>query len=309
MKHTNLVCAESVDAFHTWPEDNPHWTETFWFGAWVPEARLTVYLYQWFRPVLGIYGGGCLIWDERHWLPWDLPMFHYDVNRPIAGPLDLRDLQLDNGLSLRALEEGRVYELDYRRGDTEVSMRFASDLPPEITDNEGTSEFFAGHLDQAGHYSGHVRFEGREHRFDCHGIRDRSWGPRVISDDIRLGYCHGQGADLAFLAYSKPEGERVFKGYVERAGKREAVVGGQRQVQFVEGRLQRIELTLLTASGDSVRGVGVPLNRFAYMPYPNLLTWLYLMRWEIAGQVIYGEEQDAWSLPLWRRHVLAGGWP
>jgi hypothetical protein len=36
------------------------------------------------------------------------------------------------------------------------------------------------------------------------------------------------------------------------------------------------------------------------MPYPNLLTWLYLMKWQIGDEIVYGEEQDVWSVPLWR---------
>lgn len=307
MSH-QLITASSVDAFHPWPEDDPYWTETVWFGAWIPEARLSVYVYNWFRPVLGIRGGGCLIWDDRHWLPWDLPCFHYDVNEPITGKVDLRDMALDGGARLRSVEEGRVYEIDYHRNDVELSMRFASELPPEITDNTGTTEFFHGHLDQAGHYSGRLLLEGREHAIECYGIRDRSWGPRIISDDIRLGYCHGQSEELAFLAYSKPDDEQIFKGYLQRGGERVPLTGGQRRVRFDDGRLSAIEVLMHTADGEAVQARGKPLNCLAYMPYPNLLTWLYLVRWEVEGRVIYGEEQDAWSLPLWREHVRAGGW-
>jgi len=36
-----------------------------------------------------------------------------------------------------------------------------------------------------------------------------------------------------------------------------------------------------------------------YEPYPNLLTWLYLMQWRVGEHTIFGEEQDVWSIPLW----------
>jgi hypothetical protein len=36
-----------------------------------------------------------------------------------------------------------------------------------------------------------------------------------------------------------------------------------------------------------------------YEPYPNLITWLHLVKWQFGDDVIYGEEQDVWSVPLW----------
>ena len=39
------------------------------------------------------------------------------------------------------------------------------------------------------------------------------------------------------------------------------------------------------------------------MSYPNMLSHHYLMRWELPAGIVYGEEQDLWSLPLWRDHI------
>jgi hypothetical protein len=291
-----LVVEDSVDTFHTWDRSQPAWMETFWYGAWVPEAKTTVYLYSWFKPVNGIYGGGCLIWDDREYLPWDVPAFHYDVNRPLLAPADLRDLTLDCGTRLRTIEEGNRYEMSYRRRDIEVSMRFDAVTPPTIVTAKGMSEFFNGHIDQAGRYTGYVKIGDRRHEIDCYGIRDRSWGPRVITDDIRMNYCHGQSEKLAFVSYTRPspEGEKVFKGYLARDGRRVALTGGSRQSHYRDQRLQRIDIELIDEEGRRITGSGVPLNLLVYEPYPNLITWLHLMKWEIGGEVIYGEEQDVW---------------
>jgi hypothetical protein len=314
-----LLVADSIDAFHPWPADDPHWTETCWYGAWIPEHSLSIYVYHWFRPNLGIYGGGCLVWDDRHWLPWDLPVYDYAVNRPIGATLDLRQLKLDCGTTIDSLREGERYLIRYRQRQVKLELEFDAISPVELTDSAGTSEFFAGHIDQAGHYRGSLELEGRRYAIDCHGIRDRSWGPRVITDDIRLGYCHGQSQQLAFLAYTRPGGdaapsrdhsaeEPVFKGYLQRDGERVALAHGTRRVHVANGRLDHIDIELADQHGRALSGRGVPLNRFAYMPFPNLLTWLYLMRWEFAEGTIYGEEQDAWSLPLCRAHRRGGGW-
>jgi hypothetical protein len=296
-----LVVENSVDTFHSWDPGQPAWTETFWFGAWIPEVATTVYLYSWFRPVLGIYGGGCLIWDDKAYLPWDIPAFHYDVNRPLLAPVDLRALDLDCGTHLRTLKEGWQYEMTYARRDIEVALRFDGVTPPETVTAKGMSDFFAGHIDQSGRYRGHVRIGNVRHEIECFGIRDRSWGPRVMTDTIRMNYCDGQSDSLAFVCYSRPseDHDEVFKGYLSLEGRRVNLTGGTRRSVYRDGELQKVDIELIDSDGRDLVATGVPLNRMVYEPYPNLLTWLYLMRWQIGEHTVYGEEQDVWSIPLW----------
>jgi hypothetical protein len=296
-----LVAEDTVDTFHGWDRSEPNWIETFWFGAWIPEIATTVYIYQWFRPVIGIYGGGCFVWNAEAYLPWDIPVFRYDVNRPLTASADLRDLSLDNGTTLKSVVEGQVYEVGFKRGDVDIEMRFEANSPPDILGARGMAEFFNGHIDQSGRYTGSLKLGGEEHPIDCFGIRDRSWGPRLITDDIRLNYCHGQSADFAFVSYSRPDGdgETVFRGHLVMDGKRTALAGGRRVSHFKNAVLQCIDIELTDADGRRVAGRGVPLNRMVYESYPGLLNWLYLVEWRIGATVVYGEEQDVWSLPLW----------
>jgi len=296
-----LVVENSVDTFHAWDSSQPAWTETFWYGAWIPEVATTVYLYTWFRPVLGIYGGGCLVWNEREFLPWNIPAFHYEVNRPLRAPADLRALELDSGTRLKSLREGWSYEIRYLRRDVEVALRFDGVTAPETVTAKGMTEFFSGHIDQAGHYRGYVKLGDTRHQIDCFGIRDRSWGPRVISDDIRMNYCHGQSQALAFVCYSRPGAaeDDVFKGYLFRDGRRVNLASGTRHTVHRDGRLQKIYIQLTDAEGRHLAATGTPMNRMVYEPYPNLLTWLYLVQWRVGEATLYGEEQDVWSIPLW----------
>lgn len=274
-----------------------------WFGAWIPEAATTVYFYNWFRPTMGFHGGGCLVWNDRGYLPWDIPVYRYEVNAPITTPVDLLDMRLPSGNWLRCVEPGLVYDMGHESDGVKLEMRFSGIVPPEETSTQGTSEFFAGHIDQPGRYTGTLELDGRTHAIDCHGIRDRSWGPRVIGDDIRLGYCHGQSADFAFLAYSKPGGdlEPVFKGYLVMDGRKADLTGGHRRVCYHGGELRWIELEITDVLGRTVQLRGRPLNRFCYLPYAHLVTWLFLMEWEGPTGTVYGEEQDAWSTSLWRK--------
>jgi hypothetical protein len=75
--------------------------------------------------------------------------------------------------------------------------------------------------------------------------------------------------------------------------------GGNRRSVYRNGELQRIDIELIDSDGRTLAATGVPLNRMVYEPYPNLLTWLYLMGWRVGEHMIYGEEQDVWSIPLW----------
>jgi hypothetical protein len=291
-----------VDTFHRWDASDPSWTETTWFGAWIPEAATSVYVYHWFRPSIGVYGGGCFVWDAGAHLPWDIRAFHYDVNLPLQTGLDLNSLELPGGTTIHTEAPGERYDIRYARNDIQLAMRFTALTPADVSSSHGMQEFFAGHVDQAGRYRGTLRIGDRELAIDCCGIRDRSWGPRTITDSIRMNYCHGQGERLAFVAYSTPDGasDRVFRGYLALDGRRVDLQGGRRHAHYRNDGLEAIDIEITDVEGQSRSGRGVPINKFVYMPYPGLLTWIYLMKWQIGDEVVYGEEQDVWSVVLWR---------
>ena len=298
-----LLIKDSVDTFHTYAPNEPYWTETVWFGAWIPEASISIYFYNWFRPVTGIYGGGLLVWDDTGHLPWDIPVYAYEVNAPLEQQVDLQNMSLPIGNRLQSLKEGMQYQMSFSRPEVELNMRFDGLLPPDETTTDGASEFFNGHIDQPGHYTGTLRLRDQEYTIDCHGIRDRSWGPRVLGDDTCLGYFHGQSKDIAFLGYSKPGGEteEVFKGYTMLDGKKAEIKQGQRNVRYKDGKLQHMDVKLEDSLGRTFDLYGRPLNRLIYLPYPNLVCTLSLMEWQTAQGTVYGEEQDAWSVPLWQQ--------
>jgi hypothetical protein len=304
-----LIVDGSDDGFHAWPADAVDWTEAVWFGAWIPERALSIYVYHWFRPVLGVYGGGCIAWDTSGHLPWEARHFQYDVNRPIPADLDLRHLALPTGVRITCLREGWHYRVEFANTRVKLSLEFEATTPPDLTEQKGSSEFFSGHLDQPGRYVGQVELDGEKLAIDCHGIRDRSWGPRVIGDDIRMGYCHGESAATSFLAFSRPEPldrdgrECVIKGFLSRDGERVPLAGGSRGVSLRDDRLHRLAIRLHDERGRRFEAEGVPLNYFTYMPYPNLLSRHYLVRWESADGSFHGEEQDLWSVPLWSAHA------
>jgi hypothetical protein len=312
-----LIIDGSDDSFHAWPADAVDWTEATWFGAWVPERALSVYVYHWFRPVLGIYGGGCIAWDQSGHLPWEARNFQYDVNRPLPARLDLRKLELPTGTRITCLRDGWQYRIEFTNETVRLLLEFEATTAPDLTAQHGSAELFSGHLDQPGRYRGHIELDGERLAIECYGIRDRSWGPRVIGNDIRMGYCHGEGEATSFLAFSKPGSpaettaalvtcdDTVMKGFLHRDGERIALAGGSRHVTLRDDRLERLVVRLADIKGRELEAEGTPLNYFTYTSYPNLLSRHYLVRWESADGTCYGEEQDLWSVPLWSAHARA----
>ena len=52
--------------------DDPWAYESYWFSFFVPERKLMVYVYPWFRPSLGIAAGGVSAWDHTGAEPWNI---------------------------------------------------------------------------------------------------------------------------------------------------------------------------------------------------------------------------------------------
>jgi hypothetical protein len=65
--------------------------------------------------------------------------------------------------------------------------------------------------------------------------------------------------------------------------------------------LERVDIEITDVEGRSLTASCHPVNRMVYEPYPNLVTFLHLVQWQVGDTVLFGEEQDVWSIPLWKR--------
>jgi len=240
------------DAFH---EASDHWweTETAWFSFNVPERRLGGWLYTQVLAVQRLCNGGAWVWD-------DTPAgARYEVNRRgLALPegLDLRNVVLPNGNSIRVTEPLTAYELRYSDpGRFEAELVFEAIMPPH-SHPLGVAPFWKGrHFDQPGHVHGRIRLDGEDIAVDCLAGRDRSWGPRPLGPDPRRSKAQtgarrarppraqtGVGYALAsasraesFLAYSVPSedgSDDVSAGFLLRNGEYAPLVRGRREVAF-----------------------------------------------------------------------------
>jgi hypothetical protein len=89
-------------------------------------------------------------------------------------------------------------------------------------------------------------------------------------------------------------------GYVIRDGKRCDLARAVRRVERSNGRPTRIAIEGEDVNGRAVEIIGECRNRMAFAPYPGMFCWLSLVRWELFGEVAWGENQDVWPPGSWR---------
>ena len=291
------------DDFH--PAESDHWwTETCWFSFFVPERDLMAYLYCWNRPNIACSGGGVLVWDGSGEASWELPYFDYQWNLPPAEG-DMRDMVWPNGVGVRCLEPLQRYAVQYAKpGRIDIDLEFKVVMDPCLS---------GAHIDQVGHVTGQMTLDGERSELDCYAMRDRSWGPRsdLQGMGVRVGYCYGTASpQTGFLLFTDIDDTRDDMqdryGYVIRDGERCDLVRAQREVKRSDGRPTHLRIEGEDAKGRPVEIVGECRNRVAFAPYPGMFCWLSLTRWELFGEVAWGENQDVWPPGSWRARGESG---
>jgi hypothetical protein len=306
------------DAFH---EHSDHWweTETAWFSFNVPERRLGGWLYTQVLAVQGLCNGGAWVWD-------DTPAgARYEVNRRgLAMPegLDLRDVTLPNGNSIRVQEPLMRYELRYSdAGKFEAELAFEGIMPAH-SHPLGVAPFWKGrHFDQPGHVHGRIALDGEEIAVDCLAGRDRSWGPRPLGPDPRkpkaptdagpartpraetgIGYVLASASPSeSFLAYTVPTddgSDDLSAGFLLRDGQYAPLASGQRAVEFdpVTRWIRAVHLEARDDLGRDLVAEGELVARHG----EEGPSGTGLFRWRWGDQVGWGEDQSYCSEHVWR---------
>lgn len=292
------------DAFHP-STDDPWWTETVWFAWMVPERGVLGYFYPVFRPNIGVQFGGVLVVDGDGEMPWELPVFDWDWHQQIPVGLDLRNMTLGNGMSLRCIDPGRVYEFAYEARDITLELRYEALMQPLVS--RATPPFVNGHIDQPGRVTGRMVLHDEEIAVDCYAMRDRSWGPRRDGRQPKVGYAYATAsATSAFLAITvdRGEGHDVTTGYLMRDSVWSQLASGTRRVERdAQGRPSAITIDAVDALGRSMTATGATVSRQVFTAYPSMFCWNSLVHWRFDGADCWGEDQDVWHPRKWRQFV------
>ena len=290
--------------------DGGRWAhETSWWWFHVAERGLGGWLYNWSRPAIGTSGGGCWVWDPSTFLHWEVPYYACYAN--LAAPTDAtpQHITYPSRAEQHTLDPLTRYRLGYRDRDRiVVDLVFDAVMAPWVATADGDPPA-PHHLDQVGRLTGELTLHGEAIPVDCLAIRDRTWAVRHERwTEGRVGYANAAAPDgTAFLAQSAAgirgeTGERVYSGYLQRAGERRRLVDGTRTLHRHRdhGYLERIEVRAVDTTGRALSATGTSVSRMA-MPIPGVhgVVWTSLVRWEIDGVEAWGEDQDAWPIHAW----------
>jgi hypothetical protein len=295
------------DGFHFSEMKDDWWaTETCWFSFHHPERKLGGWFYTLARPNIGTIAGGAWIWDDTAHLPWEVLYSTNYTALPIPEGKDLTDITLPTGVSIKVLEPRMSYALGYADGERlKADLRFDAVMPPEPLTATGSAFGASHHFDQIGRVSGTLLLHGERIDIDCLSMRDRTWGRRPENRPRQAAYITGvASAEHGFLAVTNaaPEGDQVAYGFLRREGRTVSLRSGTRQVERdpESGLITRIKLQGIDKEGRELRAIGKPVSRIILNRH-TFIDMNSLVRWDLGGEIAWGEDQDMWPIHRWAR--------
>jgi hypothetical protein len=307
----NHVFTPEDDGFHADVMTDRWWeTETVWFSFHEPERKLGGWFYTMVRPNIGTVAGGAWVWDDSAWLPWEVPYSANYSALQLKPGSDLRDVTLPTGLSVRVIEPTMSYELGYDDGERlQAELRFDAVMAPEPLTAVGSTFGSAHHFDQLGRVTGAITLHGERIEIDCISMRDRTWGPRPEHRPRQAAYVTGAAdQDHGFLAVTNTRDGRdmIAYGFLRREGRTVSLAEGERQVSRdpEQGWITEISLQGIDAEGREFDAVGTPASRIIINRH-SFIDINSLVRWDLNGEVGWGEDQDMWPVHAFSRRQRA----
>ncbi|ORV48983.1 hypothetical protein AWC02_07795 [Mycolicibacter engbaekii] len=321
------------DDFHPCPSD-PFWTETTWWSFNIPERKIGGWLHAEFHTSRGTATWRVYVWDPAGATPEHLRYFRMRSEVPLTDTsLDLRDIVLPGGgFSVRMVRPMREYRIEYQDPESDFAVRldfegthdprrFTPGEPPFMTHT---------HFDQLGHVTGELVLSGERIALDCYSIRDRTWAPRGgprpprtapadQGDRVlhpggarwreierergrgRIQYIFGHsGPRTGFLAFARvAEGDAegwspLNHGWLLRDGRFERLdKSASRMKNYrdpVTGWSSHMHVHLVDLTGRVMDAEGFTVSHICERGGGSTA----LMRWDLDGEIGWGEDQDIW---------------
>ncbi len=319
------VLHEHDSMFHP-AGDDPWAYESWWFSFFIPDRKLMVYVYPWFRPNLGIAGGGVLAWDHRGSDPWTIVHCDYAWHLPCPkaeAMIDGTTLSLPQGVRITSLEPLMKFDVSYSHPRLSLDVRFEAIHGANIATRPiGNTQLFGGRIDQCGRITGELVVNGEKMAVDCLSIRDRSWGARRDDNrDMNIGYFHATASSKdAFLVVSnhaspvegtsKDVDAPIVTGYLIRNGEYQAISQGTvSYTRDARGTPLTAEIRGTDATGRTLTASGSALNHYSSLAFPGLFNLSALASWQFNGISCIGELQNTMYPDRWRSFYrkLSGG--
>ncbi len=235
---------------------------------------------------------------------WQLP-FYENFSALKLPTVEGNVLSIPTGATIEVIDSGMVYGLRYddrKRIDVDLTFR---GLEQPVPLRHGTPPYpAASHYDQIGHVTGHVLLDGERIAVDCYAMRDRSWGARTERGYGRVGYTWLGDRECSLLTYSAPTAtsDDIHSGYLRRGEEVTSVVAGDRKLvrNNIHSWVETLEISVVDESGTEVAATGRARSRMI-LPGATNICINTLLEFEIEGRTVYGEDQDVWSIDLFRQ--------
>jgi hypothetical protein len=305
------------DAWHEPTTDDPYWTETSYWGFYVPERKLSGTVYNMWRRNLGLVSSRVWVWDDDGDLPHDIPYTSMQEQLVIPDDADPTSFSLPSGLSCERTGTLGAHHLQYADGEALAFDLQTSPAREPVAAWGGHGGEGSGHFDQHIAVTGTIRLWGENIDVDCLSMRDRSWSVRPDFGLPRLmaGYMHGAAsADECFLVMATGDPDSQARGETQpiprsgclvRDGIPAVITGGSRTtVERHRGRPRRLAVELEDELGRTVRMQGEALNNLGAQLNPSIFNWFSLQRWTYDdGTIAIGEDQETW-IPQTALHTV-----
>jgi hypothetical protein len=312
--------------FHPVPQDQAElWTETNYFPFAIPEAGLSGCVYNVFRPGLGVCMSDVTIFDRCATHAEGLA--YADNQQHIPCPASLANYSLRNGVQVTTFDAPSGYRVSYTGiDDTELHFEYRGLMrPQDFNDPEqdplvrrqqtaggAWGGAFNGHFDMTGRAIGELKLRGKRHRIDCISTMDHSWGPRKERDNGNAAIVQAHfGEDFAIHALTGLDPRRpdaigpIYHGYVLADGKVRGLVAGRGKVVRFGMFPASIDVSLEDEHGQTYELTGSFLTWAPWAPYPSILYYQGLARWNLQGRIGQGPYQEIISRAFVTRHRLS----
>jgi len=328
-----MITASDLE-YHTPPNANYKWAETYIFPIAIPEEHLLVMVYVAARPVLGvmlneIYFIGSLT-DNR------AELLYVDSQVHLPAPERFSNIDSPSGLKIRSVKPPREFRIDYEGYDnTEIHVDWNGIMNPfDIHDpahtphavgteeekiaNSGCAKAWKGHFDMTGRVTGTVKVRGKEFNVNSLERMDHSWGERGELELPAMDSISAQfDENLAFhlithVDLDAPNGQdqKLAHGYVLEDGTQYGVMELDIASTRLGSTITSMQLKVTDVRGkvyqlSAMADVGAPWNIYATTCYTAL------MRWILGDRVGYGVVMEVLPIPATtqRRGRRWNDWP
>ncbi|HSV71916.1 MAG TPA: hypothetical protein VLI72_17565 [Methylibium sp.] len=295
--------------FHFKADSHWQWAETLAFPFSVPEANLNGIVYVLARPMLGVCMCDITIMDRISDL-WE-DQAYVDNQQHLPCPKSLLEFSLPNGLSLKAIEPVKHYEIRYEGID---DTRFTLDLsalhePYDCNDpamdplaarrnGPAWDSAWSGHFEATYRIRGELVLRGQRHAVDCVNTGDRSWGQRAERDNGTMIWWNAAfGADLALHLFTRHDIAKtadfgsLVSGYVLENGQVHGITECHGRQEYRKAVPMGGRLAVTDVRGKSFDFTYSTVNSSYWAPYPSNTYLQSSMRVNHRGRIGYGIQQ------------------